>query len=160
MAEMPSDLIALPTMPYNERPPALPLDVEECRTAIWLTRGNITKAAEMLKTTSMRLRIFIKNSPRLSAELNEAKERILDIAEEVAYDALTDEQDPGRRDTMARFVMTNLGKDRGYGNGTGGVSLNVPKGGKILISWEDGTQIQGESPRTNDNTIEGEVVRG
>lgn len=160
MTTMPNDLISLPTMPYDMRPASMPLDVEECRTAIWIARGNISKAAEMLKISSMRLRTFVKNSPRLSAEQKEAQEQLLDIAEDVAFEALTDAADTGRQDQMARFVMSNLGRERGYGQGNAGINLNMPKGGRMTISWDDGTSIIGEAPSSDENTIEGEAVRG
>jgi hypothetical protein len=130
-------------MPYDERPASLPLDVEECRTALWKQRGNVTKAAEMLKVPSSRLRAFIKTSPFLSAEVKEAQQQLLDISEDIAYDALMDDEDKGRQDTMARFIMTNLGGDRGYGAAKGGVTINAPKG-TINISWADGTSFQPE----------------
>jgi hypothetical protein len=142
---LPADLAPLPTMPYDERPVELPLDVEECRTAIWIHRGNISEAAKRLRISPQRLRAFVKKSPRLQAEADEAREQLLDAAEDVAYEALTDE-DPSRKDTMARFVLTNLGKDRGYGpKGGVNVSLNGPKG-RLLVAWDDGTSIVG-----NDN---------
>lgn len=154
MGFLPPDLIPLPTMPYDERPVELPLDVEECRTALWRNRGNISLAAATLKISSSRLRTFVAKSPYLTTEQKEAGERLVDLAEDVAYEALTDD-DPSRRDTMARFVMTGLGKNRGHGSGNNGVSINLPKG-PIQISWGDGTQITG-----NDNepakTIEGSV---
>lgn len=129
-------------MPYSERPSSLPLDIEECRTAIWKQRGNISNAAAMLKISASRLRTFIKNSPRLSAEVEEAREQLKDIAEDIVYEALTDGEDAGRRDTMARFVLTGPGKDRGYGSGGGNVTINAPKG-TINISWADGTSFSG-----------------
>lgn len=144
MSELPTDLIPLPTMPYDTRPVALPLDVEECRTALWLCRGNVTKAAERLKVSPNRLRNFIRNSPRLVEEQREAQQQLVDIAEDVAYEALTDEADPGRRDQMARYIMTNLGRDRGYGNGNSGVTLNLPKG-RVNIQWADGSSLSAES---------------
>lgn len=148
---IPTDLVPLPTAPYDERPAYLPLDVQECRTAIWLTRGNVTKAAETLKVTSNRLRQFIKNSPFLSREVEEAREQLQDIAEDVVHEALTDETDPGRRDTMARFVLTNLGTSRGYGSGKNGVNINIPKSGKVEISWADGSSV---TPRDDSDVID------
>src|SRR5262245_44564645 len=136
---MPSDLVPLPTAPYAERPVSLPLDVEECRTAIWMVRGNITEAAKLLKITSLRLRQFIKKSPYLSAECHEAREQLADIAENIVHNALTDEEDKGRQDTMARFVLTSQGRSRGWGSGaTGGVKINNAAGGTIIVQWEDG----------------------
>jgi hypothetical protein len=151
---VPNDLVALPTMPYSERPSELPLDPEECRTAIWMASGNVTEAAKLLKITSIRLRAFVKKSPYLTAEMQEAADRLVDIAEANVKDALTDEQDPSRRDTMSRFVLTNIGKSRGWGAGHS-ASLNVKNstGGTIIVQWADGTQLG-----DNSKTIEGELA--
>jgi hypothetical protein len=137
---LPNDLTPLPTAPYSERPVGLPLDVEECRTAIWLARGNITTAASILKTTSLRLRNFVNKSPYLTSEMQEAKDQLVDIAENVVYDALTDEDDAGRRDTMARFVLGSQGKQRGWGSASAGGGINIKNhgGGTIIVQWADG----------------------
>lgn len=153
---LPADLVALPTMPFDARPADMPLDVEECRTALWLHRGNITMAANTLKVSSIRLRNFVQNSPRLSREVNEAREQLQDQAEDVIYEALSDTTDPSRRDSAAKFVLTNLGASRGFGQKNASVNLNMPKGGKMTISWDDGTSIGEDQPPT----IEGEVVNG
>lgn len=145
MSQMPENLHPLPTMPYDTRPVELPLDVEECRTAIWQCRGNISLAAQLLKVKPARLRRFVATSPRLMEEVKEAQEQLLDIAEDVAYEALTDDEDAGRRDQMARFVMSNLGKNRGYGTGSGNkVDINLPKG-KVKIEWADGSSLSVDS---------------
>ena len=143
-AHIPNDLVPLPTMPYDERPAELPLNVEECRTAIWRVRGNISKAAELLKVPSARLRRFISNSPYLSSEQKEAQEILKDIAEDVVYEALTDEEDKGRKDAMARFVLQGIGKDRGYGSGQPSVKIDNSKGGTVIVGWADGTVFQPE----------------
>ena len=146
-------------MPYDERPAELPLDVEECRTALWLSRGNVSEAAKLIKVSTGRLRKFVNGSKRLIEEQKEAQEQLLDIAEDVAYEALTDSEDKGRRDSMARFVMTNLGKDRGYGkgDGKGGVNLNLPGKGTIAISWDDGSSITGPEKTIEHQESEYEV---
>ena len=151
---IPTDLVALPTMPYSERPMELPLDIEECRTAIWMATGNVTEAAKLLKITSIRLRTFIKKSPYLSAEMKEAADRLVDIAESNVYNALTDELDPSRRDTMSRFVLTNIGKERGWGTGGAGVNIKNSAGGTIVVQWADGTPFGQDDGKE----IEGEVI--
>lgn len=143
----PDDLIPLPTMPFDERPSELPLNREECRTALWRAKGNISDAAKLLKVSSLRLRNFVKSNPFLSAEAEEAREILADIAENNVYDALTDEADAGRRDSMSRFVLNSIGKRRGYGQNSPGVTLNMPKG-PIKISWDDGTPV---GPKTIDH---------
>jgi hypothetical protein len=152
--QIPNDLVALPTMPYSERPAELPLDVEETRTAIWMASGNVTEAAKILKVTSLRLRNFIKKSPYLSAEMQEAADKLVDIAESNVYNALTDELDPSRRDTMSRFVLTNIGKHRGWGTGGSGITVKNSTGGTIVVQWADGTSFGSEE----DKTIEGEMI--
>ena len=158
---VPQDLVALPTMPYNERPVELPLDIEECRTALWMAAGNVSEAAKLLKCSSIRLRNFVKKSPYLSAEQQEAADRLVDIAESNVRDALTDELDPSRRDTMSRFVLTNIGKARGWGTGNSpSVNIKNTAGGTIVVQWADGTAIgQGQNAEEEAQTIEGEVIR-
>jgi hypothetical protein len=148
-------------MPYSERPPELPLDVEECRTAIWMASGNISEAATLLKITSIRLRNFVKKSPYLTAEMQEAADRVVDIAEANVLDALTDELDPSRRDTMSRFVLTNIGKHRGWGTSAGNVNIKNSTGGTIVVQWADGTsfgQQSSEDTERESNIIDGTSV--
>lgn len=142
---VPNDLVALPTMPYSERPVELPLDTEECRTALWMAAGNVSEAAKILKVTSIRLRNFVKKSPYLTGEMAEAHDRIVDIAEANVRDALTDELDPSRRDTMSRFVLTNIGKHRGWGtSASGGVTVKNSAGGTIVVQWADGSTFNSD----------------
>jgi hypothetical protein len=152
---IPSDLVPLPTMPYSERPSDLPLETEECRTAIWMAAGNITEAAKLIKVSSNRLRVFVKKSAYLTAEMQEAADRLVDIAEANVRDALLDKEDPSRRDTMSRYVLSNIGRSRGWGT-AGGPNVNVKNspGGTIVVQWADGSTF-GED---NSNTIEGEVI--
>lgn len=133
---VPQDLVPLPTMPWNTRPETLPLTVEEVRTALWLDKGNVSEAAKRLKTDPVRLRRFIRSSARLSAELAEFKEQILDRSERIVVEALEDDSDPARQDAMAKFALTNLGAERGYGKKEGR-TLNINNnGGKVIVTWE------------------------
>lgn len=136
---IPVDLVPLPTSPWDERPTELPLDIEECRTALWMHNGNVTEAAKALKIPPGRLRAKIKSSQYLQAEQTEAREQLADIAEVNVRDALTDANDPGRRDSMTRFVLASLGRTRGYGNGAGGTK--IVNNGPMTIRWEDDTLV-------------------
>ena len=141
MSEIPSDLVPLPTAPYDKRPSELPLDVEECRTALWRARGNVSRAAQILKIPAPRLRRFVQGSPRLQSEIDEARQQLVDVAEDIAYEALIDATDTTRQDSMAKFIMSNLGKTRGFGSGGGnGVTVNMPKG-NLVIQWADGSEL-------------------
>lgn len=141
---VPSDLVPLPTTPWEERPSEVPIDIEEARTALWTCRGNVTSAAKLLKVPAQRLRALVKSSRRLSREIEEAREVLMDISESNIYEALTDDTDPGRRDSMSRYVMSTIGKARGFGTGNNGVTINSPKG-PMVITWGDGSSITGES---------------
>lgn len=142
MSSLPQDLVPLPTMPWSVRPAELPLDIEECRTALWQSRGNVTEAAKRLKISSQRLRKFVRSSPYLSEQVREAQEQLIDMAENVVFEALSDTEDTSRQDAMARFVLTGPGKDRGYGTGAPKVTINNSKGGTISLAWGDGTVFQ------------------
>jgi len=153
---IPNNLIPLPTMPYDQRPIEIPLDVEECRTAIWRAKGNVSRAAEILKVPSSRLRNFIQRSPYLTRELRESLELHVDKAEEIVDEALNDEDDKSRRDQMARFVLgSQVARQRGWGNGVQQPGMKIDnKGGMIVVQWADGTKFDGNDV----NTIEGETV--
>lgn len=101
---LPNDLVA----PYefahrlaNEEP----LTARDVRSALWLCAGNIRQASERLGVPSVRVRAFADKSAWVRRELHEARERILDKAEEVLFEALFSE-DPGRRDSAARYILT------------------------------------------------------
>lgn len=134
MSVVPHDLIPLPTAPYSERPGSLPLDVEECRTALWLNKGNITAAAEQLKVSPQRLRAFVNNSPRLLAEQRESREQMADRAEQIVDEALNDPADPGRRDGMAKYILNSqLGRRREYGAVQ--PNIKIQNNGPMIIGW-------------------------
>jgi hypothetical protein len=130
--DLPNDLSPLPTVPWEERPDHVPLDQEEVRTALWLNDGNVSTAANQLKVTSRRLRAFIGSSPYLLGEAQEAREQLVDRAEDIVREAL--ESEPTRADPMARYVLSSLGRTRGFGTQSN-PSLKVDSSGPILIQW-------------------------
>ena len=80
-------------------------------------------------------------SPRLLAEQNEAREILADKAEENIKEALWDPLDAQRRDSASKYVLSSLGRPRGWGTGPG-KQINInSEGGNILIQWADGTSV-------------------
>lgn len=148
MADMPSDLTTLPTMPYSERPDELPLDIEECRTAIWIAKGNITEAAEILKVSSARLRRFVKASGYLSRECEEALDRLKDKAMKVIAEGLNDDNE---KYNMAKFVVKEFGV---AGSVKDKAKIANPASGPIVYSWQDNDDVE------EAEVIDGEVVNG
>jgi hypothetical protein len=114
-----------------------------------MTAGNIREAAKILKVPSARLRNFVNGSPYLQAEVQESKEIMVDIAESNVVEALEDEDDVGRRDSMTRFVLQSQGRSRGWGTGANsGVNINAGAGkGRVIISWENGESFEPEEPK-------------
>jgi hypothetical protein len=109
---LPNDLVA----PYesahrlaNEEP----LTARDVRSALWLCAGNVRQAAQRLGVPFARMLAFADKSPWVREELCEARERILDRAEEILYEALFSD-DPKRRDSAARYILTksNAGRSR------------------------------------------------
>jgi hypothetical protein len=66
------EFIPLPFYSWDERPITLPLDADECATAIHLAHGELVHAAELLKVPIVRLNRLVRQSPRLQRVLDEA----------------------------------------------------------------------------------------
>jgi hypothetical protein len=60
----PDEFFPLPYFGWLKRPLDLPLDVEECATAIYLKNGDLDAAAARLKVTPARLDRVVRRSPR------------------------------------------------------------------------------------------------
>ena len=59
------EFVQLPYFAWDSRPETLPLDVDECATALYLGGGDVKDAASRLKVTPARLAKLIRRSPRL-----------------------------------------------------------------------------------------------
>jgi hypothetical protein len=59
------EFVQLPYCGWDSRPETLPLDVEECATALYLAHGALNRAAELLKVSPARLNRVVRRSPRL-----------------------------------------------------------------------------------------------
>ena len=61
----PDEFLPLPYFGWLERPLSLPLDIEECATAIYLENGDLDAAAARLKVSRARLDRVVCRSSRL-----------------------------------------------------------------------------------------------
>jgi hypothetical protein len=107
---LPNDLVA-PYASAHQLANEEPLTARDVRSALWLCAGDIRKAAQRLGVHPARVRAFIRNSPWVREELDEARERILDRAEAVLFEALFSD-DPRRRDSAARYILTKSAAGR------------------------------------------------
>ncbi|MBA7493869.1 hypothetical protein ES702_04434 [subsurface metagenome] len=83
--------------------------------AIRSEKGNVSKAAESLNITRVGLEKRISRNPKLKKIVNEERfshrETKKDLAEDKLFEALS------RGDWKAvRYILSTLGKDRGYGD--------------------------------------------
>jgi hypothetical protein len=70
--EYDQEFAPLPYYPWDERPSTLPLDADECATAIHLANGDLALASQLLKIPIVRLTRLVKQSPRLQRILDES----------------------------------------------------------------------------------------
>lgn len=91
------EFIPLPFYPWDERPPHLPLDHDECATAIHLSGGSLEAASDLLKVPLHRLSRSVRASPRLQRVKSESLSISVEKAESkvlAALDAGEFELDP------------------------------------------------------------------
>jgi hypothetical protein len=71
----PAEFVQLPFYPWIERPLTLPLDDDECATAIFIAKGDVSAAADLLKVMPARLKRVIRKSRRLQLLLSDLQPR-------------------------------------------------------------------------------------
>jgi hypothetical protein len=99
------EFVQLPHYPWDERPLTLPLDSDECATAIHLAHGDLDGAASLLKTPIHRLTRLLRNSPRLQRVLDEALGHTLIRAASIPIRTL---YDPAATDRRLEWASTKL----------------------------------------------------
>jgi hypothetical protein len=142
---LPKDLEPLPDFSWwDELPDDVRLTAAEVRTALWQSSGNVSQAADLLKTTSGHLRRYVRFGTQLYEELREIKEQLLDQAEANIQEALYSD-DPKRMDPMARFVLTReFARNRGFGTSRSRNTASPNGNQPVQIVW--GNELQ--SPTT------------
>jgi hypothetical protein len=60
-------------LPYS-RPDTVPLDVDECATALYLANGDMKGAADRLKVTERQLRKLVRKHHKLQRVIERVKE--------------------------------------------------------------------------------------
>ena len=66
------EFIPLPFYPWEERPSTLPLDPDECATAIHIAQGDLPAAAALLKVPLYKLQRQLTHHPRLQRVFQES----------------------------------------------------------------------------------------
>jgi hypothetical protein len=132
---LPNDLVA-PYESVHRLANEEPLTARDVRSALWLCAGDVRKAAKRLGVPPGRIDSFARNSPWVQEELKEARERILDKAEEVLLEALFS-NDARRRDSAARYILTKSERGRSRMHAiTKHLNLD-PNADRPTIRWAD-----------------------
>lgn len=83
--------------------------LNEIETALRITRGSITEAAELLEVERPILSRKVRSTPSLEKVMQDIREEKIDAAEK-ALDELVLEKNP----TAVTFTLRTIGKERGY----------------------------------------------
>jgi hypothetical protein len=105
-SEHDQEFIPLPFYPWTQRPDTLPLDPDECATAIHIAKGDVPAAAALLKVPEFRLNRLIRRTPGLQHVLSEANELTTHRAASEYIRALDDPSDR-RREWAASKIMAS-----------------------------------------------------
>jgi hypothetical protein len=114
-------------------------DEEAIRTALYLNFGNVGLAARSLGALPGALARIVEASTALKADRDAARRMIVDQAEQVIVEQLTDTQQTDRRDEAAKFVLTSLGKALGWGTqatSAAGFSMTDGGGRTLQVKWQ------------------------
>jgi hypothetical protein len=114
-------------------------DIEAIRTALYLNYGNVGLAARSLGALPGALARVVEQSAELRSDRDAARRMIVDQAEAVIVEQLTDKAQIDRRDEAAKFVLTSLGKALGWGTQAttaAGFSLSDGGGRTLQVKWQ------------------------
>ena len=139
-SEHDQEFIPLPFYPWTQRPDTLPLDPDECATAIHIAKGDIPKAADLLKVPEFRLNRLIRRTPRLQHVLSEANELTTHRAASEYIRALDDPSDRRREWAASKIMASRAAADHPFAPAPAGsttsnnVTINQDNK-EITIHW-------------------------
>lgn len=128
--ELPSDLVPLSEGDFDD---------DAIRTALYLSWGNVSKAAQLLKMPAGMLARKVELSTSLKADRDAARRLIVDCAEAKIVERLTELQGDELYDTV-KFVLTTLGKEVGWGAAqprTAGAVALTDGSRSLTVRWND-----------------------
>lgn len=155
LLDIEAEFVPLPHYGWARRPSHLPLDVEEAATALYLSEGVISRAAERLKVEPLKLVRVIARSPRLTRLHAELTSLLNDKVHEEYVRAFQDD-DSRRREWAAskvantkQFQQHPLAPNSNVPTQAFTGSPNGPM--RIVISWEDSSPLVIEHEPSSDD---------
>lgn len=130
----------LPHYPWDERPPTLPLDLDECATAIHLTQGDLPAAAALLKVPLHKVNRQILHHPRLARILGEAQSLAVARAAAEYVQALDSPHDRRREWAAKNLLSTRAAAGHPFAPNPQGTSVTLSQTSidgqrKISFRW-------------------------
>ena len=158
MSDIDEEFLPLPHYSWAVRPVHLALDVEECATALYLSRGVVSAAAERLKVESLKLQRVINRSPRLIRLHAELVALLNDDVHKEVIAAFAD--DDSRRREWGAAKVINSRQFQGHplapnSNVSPTISLSASGAREITFRWrtdaDDAISTTYEEKETNDS---------
>jgi hypothetical protein len=155
VSEHDQEFAPLPYFPWDERPSTLPLDQDECATALHLSQGHLPRAASLLKVPLIRLNRMLKHSPRLQRVFSESAELIVARAFSKYIDAL-DAEDARRQEwgatkiMQSRAAMGHLFSPAPPANTASNIAVNA-EARTVTFRWADGQSLS--TPEIDPSTL-------
>lgn len=146
-----AEFAPLPYYPWDERPPSLPLDVDETATAIHLAQ-NLPAAAQLLKVPLIRLTRLIRAHPRLQRVLEETTELVVHHAAAEYVQALASSSDRRREWGAAQIMRSRAAQSHPLAPApaNASTSVSISESREITFTWRRPVE-----PDTLDHADEG-----
>jgi hypothetical protein len=140
MNEMDEEFLPLPYYTWDIRPSTMPLDVEECATALYLSDGVLEDAARRLKIPALKLVRFIARHKRLQRLHGELAALLHDKVHKEYKNAFDSEDDRRREWAASKVAQTRAFQEHPLAPNAQAPSSNLALTGvpaRIVISWDD-----------------------
>ena len=103
---------------------------DEVVDVIQKSEGVRTTICKLLDCSQTQLRNYLEEHPELKQVMLDAREQILDLAESVIRENLTQTENPELRQKAAEFTLKTIGRNRGWAIGDyPAMQVNVSKTG-------------------------------
>ena len=161
MSDIDEEFVPLPHYSWAVRPSHLALDIEECATALYLSRGVVSAAAERLKVESLKLQRVINRSPRLVRLHQELVALLNDDVHKEIIAAFAD--DDSRRREWGAAKVINSRQFQGHplapnSQNAPTISVDASSVREIIFSWKapDSPKMIDGSYTKDDDTADGQ----
>ena len=111
LREHDEEFAPLPFFPWDSRPPTLPLDPDECATAIHLAQGDLPRACALLKVPQFKLEREVRRHPNLQRILNEELQIAVSKSRSELLTALDSPNDRRREWAASKILASRIAQN-------------------------------------------------